>query len=367
MTTRNNDRLYEITILNVIAILLVVLGHSGCIYAGKWSYVVVNNSSEILKYITNFIYSFHMPLFVFVSGYLFSYGKSKDKYKSLKEFCVKKFKRLIIPYIIVGSFFMIPIQMIFEIDNISTPYMSRIFSEIFLGKTPRHLWFLLMLFNLFIIFYLLENIFKKNKVYINFIVLFLLSVIAVKIPNFYQVSGSIQYMLFFYLGYVAYNHNKLKTIYINKSMWIIIISYILLFNINYFIIGKYISLSSNTIVVKVLDYSIDKIISILGVMSIYLFINNLKNKNYERLERVCKSKLIFKINNLSFLIYLIHQPIMLIVLKKISLLDISPFTVYTTLFWVTLIVSIILSDLYLLLIGKVKNRYISNIKVSQTS
>ncbi|EYE87686.1 hypothetical protein Q428_12045 [Fervidicella metallireducens AeB] len=68
--------LYNIFILNSIAIILVILGHSGCIYAGKWDYKVFYNSSIIIKFITDYIYSFHMPLFVFISGYLYCCEKN---------------------------------------------------------------------------------------------------------------------------------------------------------------------------------------------------------------------------------------------------------------------------------------------------
>lgn len=44
-----------------------------------------------------FVYSFHMPLFCFISGYFF-YGK----HYLFKPFLVGKFKQLIIPCIIWG-------------------------------------------------------------------------------------------------------------------------------------------------------------------------------------------------------------------------------------------------------------------------
>ena len=72
----------SIDFIKGIAIYLVVLAHCWLI------------SSEIF----NFIYSFHMPLFFCISGYLFS---AKRKYKS---FLFAKFKALIVPYILFFIF-----------------------------------------------------------------------------------------------------------------------------------------------------------------------------------------------------------------------------------------------------------------------
>lgn len=54
-----------------IAIILVVMGHVGSIYGG-------DSSSRSFHILHDFIYSFHMPLFMFISGYLFSSSLMRD-------------------------------------------------------------------------------------------------------------------------------------------------------------------------------------------------------------------------------------------------------------------------------------------------
>jgi fucose 4-O-acetylase-like acetyltransferase len=186
-----DNKLYNIAILNCISIILVVLGHSGCVWAGKWNDKVFYNSSSSIKYITLYIYSFHMPLFVFISGYLYSYGKRLDKYKSFKQFIGKKVNRQLIPYLLVGTLFMLPAEMIFHLNNDSSSYFKRVINEIILAKSPSHLWFILMLFNLFIIFYIIEEYLNRNNVALNLLMLFIISVISVIVPNIYQISQSL--------------------------------------------------------------------------------------------------------------------------------------------------------------------------------
>lgn len=62
-------------VMRGIAIMLVVIGHSG-VSSFAWS----------------FIYSFHMPLFFFISGYFLKANLE------IKQFCIKKLKDLYVPF-----------------------------------------------------------------------------------------------------------------------------------------------------------------------------------------------------------------------------------------------------------------------------
>lgn len=78
MTFSNNKRLRFIDNAKALGIFLVILAHT-----------------EISTPLQNWIYTFHMPLFFFISGYLFSFNGKKD----LTSFIKKRYKQLIIPYI----------------------------------------------------------------------------------------------------------------------------------------------------------------------------------------------------------------------------------------------------------------------------
>jgi fucose 4-O-acetylase-like acetyltransferase len=81
MHTRDHSmtRINHIDILRGIAICFMVFGH-------------VIHVPELRTY----IYGFHMPLFFFISGILFK----PENYENFKQFFVKKFKALILPYCI---------------------------------------------------------------------------------------------------------------------------------------------------------------------------------------------------------------------------------------------------------------------------
>lgn len=77
----------------VFAIYLVVLGH-----------LLSKTGRE--GYIFNFIYSFHMPFFFFISGYLFNI-----KENNFRSFLKGSIRSLLVPYVLlnlIGNFFLIP-------------------------------------------------------------------------------------------------------------------------------------------------------------------------------------------------------------------------------------------------------------------
>lgn len=83
-------------VLKGITILLVVIGH--CIQYGSGNEFSMDcwEQSTVFK----IIYSFHMPLFSIISGYLLKF--SFDRH-SLKKVCLSKIKSCVVPQITVGT------------------------------------------------------------------------------------------------------------------------------------------------------------------------------------------------------------------------------------------------------------------------
>lgn len=81
------NRIISLDIARAICIILVVIGH-----------YVPDNSPAWYVMLHDIIYTFHMPLFMFVSGYVYMITKKNIGYKS---FLIKKIKRLMIPYFVL--------------------------------------------------------------------------------------------------------------------------------------------------------------------------------------------------------------------------------------------------------------------------
>ena len=84
-----NSQIDYITIAKAIGIIMVVCGHIGGIYKIIGIPVFNSKPSEIFP-----IYSYHMPLFIFISGYFYKQGYIYD----IKGLIKKRLKTLVIPY-----------------------------------------------------------------------------------------------------------------------------------------------------------------------------------------------------------------------------------------------------------------------------
>ena len=206
--------LKDLDYLKVIGILLVVIGHCTSIYTGGWVYKSPVNA-PIYGLIASYVYTFHVPMLVFVSGAIYYYcRKNKEKYKSLKGLVSNKFKRLIVPFLTIGLFYSIPIK--YLIGNIEKGTLLNSIRNFLIGLNTGHLWYLLMLFDIFILFYLYEKfiINKKYSVSLNIIVFTLLYIFS---GILFSVIGA--FILYFITG--AYGIGSLfNTYYISLSVFL---------------------------------------------------------------------------------------------------------------------------------------------------
>lgn len=131
--------------MSIVGIVLVVLGHSG--YAGT-------NIAEDCPYLFKWIYSFHMPLFFFISGFLFSLTNESFIEMDKEKLIRKKAQRLLVPYLVLGVVLW-GIKYVFSsFASIDRQFSLASFFGMFAapgteGSTMGYLWFLITLFMVF--------------------------------------------------------------------------------------------------------------------------------------------------------------------------------------------------------------------------
>ena len=94
----------KMMILSFIGIIIVVLGHTGDTLA---------LGSELFPY-----YSFHMALFIFISGFFYN-TKNEERICGRKGYIIKKVKKLLIPYFIWNLIYAIILNIIKELNIVS--------------------------------------------------------------------------------------------------------------------------------------------------------------------------------------------------------------------------------------------------------
>lgn len=196
------------SLLSVWGIILVVLGHSG------FEEPIIQQK---LKFLHDWIYSFHMPLFFMISGYLFSHTNDSLTDINPQKFIRKKTLRLLVPYVVLGII-LYGIKYCFAgFSHASRDFSVSNFFLMFISpgnenSTMGYLWYL---FTLYIIFLLVLSLGMIKIDLKNPICAFPAIAIAVifiycfpKIGLF-NLSSVMQYLPYFLIG-ILYKQYEFK-------------------------------------------------------------------------------------------------------------------------------------------------------------
>lgn len=214
----------KILFLQVFGIILVVIGHTGKMNAN----------------LQRWIYSFHMPLFMFISGYLLNYTKQgKIEDINLKEFFKKKIKRLLIPYFIISSLAYIPKYILnkFALRPVELTFNDYLKGFIYPWDNPIiFFWFLPTLLIIMMLVVLFIKIIKNLGMQYGMEILLIISAICTVFNKnkieFLNIEGVINYTFFFILG-ICYFRNEEKIenfLFKNKNIILVLSFFILILN-----------------------------------------------------------------------------------------------------------------------------------------
>ena len=191
--------------IKVYTILLVIIGHILAIYTPTSSFPL--DGSKLTGILYNIIYSFHMPLFISVSGAVYAICRSKNKYSTWTLLIKEKSKRILLPYFTFAILILFPSLKLLDITDIN---IGEYIINIIIGKNHlKHLWYLYVLFEMFIITYALEKIINSVHTYILLTTLLIISVITynTNIISIFQINMLLRYYLYFIIGYLIARGN----------------------------------------------------------------------------------------------------------------------------------------------------------------
>lgn len=196
---------------------LVVLGHA------------ISDSTMdnvLLSRLFDFIYSFHMPLFFFISGYC---GSKVIKCCAISEksrYIISRFSRLMIPYFFIGLCY-IPLKIILAGYTTTQVQLNSVLWDMIKGTNPNYqLWTLYVLFFAALIVCVIANQ-KRNGIAL-LIVFTILQLLSVKFS-----TGTVKNILFelpfFYAGILCKKYNLISE-KINKGVGISTLAFLLIIN-----------------------------------------------------------------------------------------------------------------------------------------
>lgn len=185
-----------VTVIQAIGMFLVVLGHS---FPPDTIILMPSN----VKFINTVIYSFHMPLFAFISGYLF---RKYYHNKTYAEFMAGKITGLLIPY----CFFILVTTLVksvvsrYAVNPISFDLALLFRYFLYPEQAPIVVyWFLAILFTIFMLAPLLNKVLTLPKAYgiILTVLLFFSHAIApLRDFHIFALNRLSDLLTFFWLG-----------------------------------------------------------------------------------------------------------------------------------------------------------------------
>lgn len=223
--------------VRVIATMLVVMGHctylkiatdfGGCDY----SYYFDSNNiiSRLLVALNSLIYTFHMPLFMALSGALFYRNIRAGDYRNLKQLIAIKSKRLILPFVVVSLFYSIPLKYISGYYRGGVNLHDIICGQLFLQGNS-HLWYCVALFNILIIVFGLEIKIKMSDRFK--MVLLVIMYLGSFVIHINIIKYTFRYLVWFYMGYNfepqrEFINSKIKSDAIFKNMILFLLFYMI--------------------------------------------------------------------------------------------------------------------------------------------
>lgn len=316
-------RRYEIDWIRNISILMLFVYHTCAIFCNFGDFYVISQEKNVFADIfILLLFTWYMPLLFFLAGAstYFSFQR-----RSLKEYIIERVKKLLIP-LLFGLLVLVPPQTYLarlwrgEINLKYIEHMKYFFSNItdFTGFdgafTPAHLWFILYLFIVSIIGgSFIFILFKKEKgtnllnqiKYVfcrkySFISLLILGVVADIFPSIMGKS-ILSCLIIYTFGYVIYHDDMIFSKLVRHRY-----KYLLCF-VFFTTLGTIYTLFLRPDQINIYVWIIDSILknsvlicaisSVIGFSSIHLNTNN---------------KVLKYLNKSAFPVYLIHQPILLI-------------------------------------------------------
>lgn len=323
------NKLKDIESMRVIAMILVVFAHVTRMYTSNAA-IPQGVTDSFITALTEWIYTFHMPAFVAISGAVYYFVKRERKaYNNTLIFIRNKAARLLIPYIFFAIVVVLPT--LYYCNLIEGNFWNYNFNTFVLVKNPRHLWYLIMLFNLLVLINFCEKYIFKYKMIVLLLTL-LIHPFAGYFPiKIFQFSNVISYSLYFMIGYCFQHKRKNIIDYLSRmNKPLIFTMLILLMSVIYSIYYMF----------KISYVLVSLSCSILGILLLYIvsimFSQRDKNTN----------NILFKlIDKNNFGLYLFHPMIIYVIFYNIKDLNIHPWVSILFVFISSLIISIALTKL----------------------
>jgi fucose 4-O-acetylase-like acetyltransferase len=228
MPPKTKQRLHEVDQLTGFTIILVVIGHLVATESPA-----DNQWYDILRYI---IYKFHMPLFMFLSGIIFSHTLyTRYHWQTYSSWVLKKTLRLAPGFIGIGLLIILAKSManhFLHIENQPTDLLTAIV-HLFLipGKSPSgSLWYIYVLLEFYFVFPLLMPVIERSPWPILIITAYMHYLSTQHAVSQWLMAKSFcEFSWYFYLGILSKRHYSIFNHFIYRLRFLFAALFVLTF------------------------------------------------------------------------------------------------------------------------------------------
>lgn len=195
-----------IDFLKTMAMFLVIVAHCALFFSGNEFWLIkADQESILLRWISKFVVLSVIPIFTFSAGFLLQLSLQKKK-DSIVGLVKKKAVRLLVPYFIYGTLWLVPTYTFFDIPSFGRDKGASLldgYKAMALGKFSDVAWFLLMMFWVTMIWIMLNGLLKKaNLIYgaMVSVVLYFAAHFFLGQIDYYKISQIDIYIIVFFVG-----------------------------------------------------------------------------------------------------------------------------------------------------------------------
>ena len=199
-----------------------------------------------------------------------------------------------VPYVFTAIVWVIPVQLLFIKSDLST-----ILYKYALATSPSQLWFLVMLFDVFVIFGLLSNFFAKYDLLGMILAagFFGLGVVGNMLaPNIFSVWTACRYVPLFWLGFKIRQHGTYWVRRIPVCAWIAL-------DLLLFALAQYLG-DTEQMLLKIAKLGVDFALHVVGAIMIFAVLQKLADKT-----NWTNSAAFSFLSKRSMVVYLLHQQV----------------------------------------------------------
>lgn len=277
--------------IRIFVTLMVVFYHSFELYVDDNCGVGFPKLS-VYQYIDVIIGLVQMPMFVFISGYLFGLQYAKGRYTNFSHLLKKKTQRVLTPLVVFGVAYYLFMPKVI-LDNVVWYY------------SIGHLWFLDMLFECFI----LQWCFRNLNVGKQILVAFVMTALSTKVPLYFGFNTLCAYFVYFNIGYQIGTKNTVLSSVVDKYGGGKLACFTSALAILSVYIVNSISFSDGSPIMHSCFRVYKVMVSILLCISVMKMLANNKHKDTSMLRAM---------DYASFGIYLIHPFVMFVLLYRVD-------------------------------------------------